>query len=187
MKTIFKISALLFFLFTTLEISAQPPRFFLGYSQDLKMAIDGPGHSYDIDHSNNYEISAGINVDLSEIYGLRIATAYEGHPAIGYQKWTLVKTDFVFKNSLLFWKLDNFNQLAGLEISTIYRADQLHYNTEDSVSAGLNLALQYDFKLFILEAGFNYFAAEAALIRDNKKMRYDVMISIIVEITELTR
>ena len=56
--------------------------FFVSYKLDLKMAKDGPGHSYDVDSSHNFEIALGFEFEKK-----RLLFGFEDHDAIDYSKW----------------------------------------------------------------------------------------------------
>lgn len=167
-----------------------PIQVFVGVSADVKMAVVGPfsGQENDIGTTLNIEFVVGWEQSFNHYNGLRVSHKYEIHPAIKYAKATWLAADYVLKDHLLWFNLDNFSQYAGVEISTIYRTDP-NFNpltpgnyiekTVSRINPGVNFEIQYHFSDNIsLGAGYNIFRAEQLLIDDGKNIRTDGMLSL---------
>jgi hypothetical protein len=176
----------IFFLLLFITTFATAQQYFVGVSIDPSMSLNGPGHSYDQTSTLDIEFRLGVEVD-----NLRIAQYLELHRAINYKKWTLLAVDYVVKDKILWFDFEGFKQYAGLETSTINRYftdasyDQPNNfrEKETSWSYGANIEIQYRLtKMFYIGAGLNAFKAEKVLQEDNKKMRYDGMITLYAKI-----
>lgn len=166
---------------------------FFGLSIDPTMLVNGPTSDYyDVDSSINIEFIAGWEESFNDFNGLRVSHKYEIHNAIDYAKATWIAADYVLYDHILWFEVDNFNQYAGLEISTIYRTDPNydvnspdHYIEKPTslLTPGANFELQYLINDHLsIAAGFNIFRAEHILIIDGKDIRTDGMITMYLKI-----
>lgn len=151
---------------------------YIGIGFDPKMAIEGPGYSYDGKSSTfNYEVRLGWEQDLNDIVGsgIRIEVSYEDHHEINYYKITLPRIDYKLNDFIL----RNLDGYAGIEISTIHRKTNSYVRNEKSFSFGVNFELQYHIAdRYAIGVGTNWFLAEHALIVEDKITRYDTMVSL---------
>ena len=147
---------------------------YISFKYDPKMTFVGLGHDYGDEKAFNWEIEAGY-----EFKDFRFSMSWEENHQIKYKKLTWLKLDLIFNDKLLWFDTERFNQFAGIETSVIYRADQRHFNTENSLSAGINIELEYRLLKFLyVGCQLNYFIAEATLKRDEKDMRVEGMLFI---------
>lgn len=201
MKT--KLAILLAMIFFNFNSKAQQTQLFVAASIDPSMIAWGPGHSYndgdleylpggpkfgeinpypDISSSLDIEFSIGLDIEFYDDQGIRIRTAWQTHPAIGYDKLTFPAVDYMLKNHLGIWLFENFNSYAGAEFGVIYRYhpdatyDQPnnYLKTVKSFSVGLNVELEYNFTDHIaIGVGSNWFVAEYDLKKDDKHFRFE--------------
>lgn len=125
---------------------------YLAFSIDPKMAIEGPysGQSNDIGATFNYEVRIGVEKTITYYSGFRAGIAYENHDAIHYSKFVL-QLDYMLTNHLLWFKVDGFNQYAGIEVGPIFRdldaldlsmKPDVHYSTV-WYNPGINAEIQF--------------------------------------------
>ena len=152
---------------------------YAGLKYDPKMAHDGLGHDYVNKKVFNWEAEIGWDINNSDRNGIRFSTKVEHNHQIGYLKYNLIAVDWKRVDQILFFNAKNFHSYIGFEIGTIWREDQLHFDTEDSLTAGINGEIQWQlFDVFAIGLSTNVFIAEATLIRDNKPVRWDVMFGV---------
>tara|TARA_R100000951_G_scaffold37874_1_gene32241 strand:+ start:6697 stop:7251 length:555 start_codon:yes stop_codon:yes gene_type:complete len=146
--------------------------FFVGYKADLKMALDGPGHSYDQTSSHNFEVFTGFEFKKS-----RVLISFEDHDAIDYSKWFLEYSKKVSSG--------RFNFFAGVEVGGIWRSydyELTNFNktvevSEHSFTVGVVLETQVEVTPNVyLTAAFNTFTTEGGIYSTiHQFLRYDVM------------
>ena len=150
-------------------------QWFVKYSNDLSMALQGAYHgkSNDIGTTYNAEYTIGIEFDNT-----RFSIAVETHQAIGYKKYSWLQVDY--KRELF----KNVYGYIGLEGSVIYRKDGDRYFSKTTwLNPGANAEIQYNFyDSWYVGVNYNYFRSESTLIEDGKNMRYDVMVSLTFKI-----
>ena len=150
-------------------------QWFVKYSNDLPMAINGAysGQENDIGTTYNAEYTIGIEFEHT-----RFSMAVETHQAIGYKKYSWLQVDY--KRELF----RNVYGYIGLEASVIYRHDGNRYETKSRFfNPGLNAEIQYNFyDEWYIGLNANYFGSESILSLEGKYIRHDVMVTLTFKI-----
>ena len=163
-------------------------QWYVAVAVDGAMALSGPyaGKPNDIGTTLNMEFRLGVEKVLNGPNGFRAGIQYEIHPAIYYEKF-VIGVDYMLKDHLLWFPLDNFNQYAGVEFGPIWRGreisqeDGIHHSTA-LFNPGVNIELQYMITdNFGVGMNLNAFRAESALTKYGKQVRWDSMVSAVVK------
>lgn len=164
-------------LLVSFTISAQ--EFYFKHTIDWKMAMEGPGHTYEVDSSWNPEFVFGLELERN-----RIAIGYESHKAIEYSKM------FIQYDKKI--KLGRFSFFGGLEagyIKRVYDVPLTNFNglivneTQRSMTIGANFETQLKITEGIsLTANINTFTTEGGRSTKTEFLRWDVMAGIVFKI-----
>lgn len=164
-------------LLVSFTISAQ--EFYFKHTIDWKMAMEGPGHTYDVDSSWNPEFVFGIEGKKN-----RVGLGYESHKAIEYSKmfiqWDKKKN------------VGRFSFYAGLEagfIKRVYDVPLTNFEgmvvteTHNSMTIGVNFETQIRVTDGVyLTANINTFTTEGGRSTKTEFLRWDVMAGVVFKI-----
>ncbi len=171
-----KLQVTIIFLLLSVGVSAQT--LFIKKSIDPKMALQGPGHSYELESSYNPEFMIGVEKEK-----IRFGVGTEYHNAIGYTK--------MFGEVAKRVTAGRFDFYGGVELGVIWRRFEkplvnypnvISKSTIASGTFGINGEVQFKvIEGLHLSVSSRVFKTEGGLSEKKEWLRYHGMVGVVVK------